>query len=72
MTSDEKLSTVYSGLCMLKDVLPSQDFYGNGPKVVMTDDSVTEKGALGKMWPKSTLLLCFSFPPMKMDLVVGR
>jgi len=57
MTSDEKLSTVYSGLCMLKDVLPSQAFYGNGvdngPKMVMTDDSA---GALGKMWPKSIQL----------------
>lgn len=62
MTSDEKLSTIYSGLCMLKDILPSNAFYGNGvgigPKVIMTDDSATEKGALRKMWPKSTQLLC--------------
>ena len=42
---------------MLKDVLLSQAFYGNGvgngPKVIMTDDSATEKGALRKMWSKS-------------------
>ena len=50
MTSDEKEETIQAALQMLGDVLPQNAFYGNGvqkgPAVVMTDDSMTEKGAL--------------------------
>ena len=62
MTSDEKEETIQAALQMLEDVLPQNAFYGNGvqkgPAVVMTDDSMTEKGALKTMWPSSTQLLC--------------
>jgi len=62
MTSDEKEETIQAALQMLKDVLPKNAFYGNGvqkgPAVVMTDDSMTEKGALKTMWPMSSQLLC--------------
>ena len=62
MTSDEKLPTIHSGLEMLKDILLTHAFHGNGvergPQLIMTDNSTTEKSALKKMWPKSTQLLC--------------
>ena len=55
MTSDEKLPTIHSGLEMLKDILPTHAFHGNGvergPQLIMTDDSTTEKGALKKCGP---------------------
>ena len=39
----------------VEDVHPQNAFYGNGvqkgPAVVMTDDSMTEMGAMKTMWP---------------------
>ena len=55
MTSDEKEETIQAALQMLEDVLPQSAFHGNGVQkgstVVMTDDNITEKGALKTMWP---------------------
>ena len=46
----------------VEDVYPQNTFYGSGvqkgPAVVMTDNSMTEKGAMKTMWPSSTQLLC--------------
>ena len=41
-------------------ILPEGSFYGHkeGPKIVMTDDSITEREAISQIWPKSRLLLC--------------
>ena len=44
-TSDEKESTVFNALKLLLEVLPGRSFYGGkeGPEIVMTDDSSTER-----------------------------
>ena len=48
ITSDEKESTVFNALKLLLQVLPGKAFYGRkeGPEIVMTDDSSTEREAL--------------------------
>ena len=50
MTSDEKEETIQAALQMLGDLLPQNAFLWQwctkGQAVVMTDDSITEKGAL--------------------------
>ena len=47
---------------MLKSILPEYAFFGRGtstgPKVIMTDDSATERAALNQAWPSTRLLLC--------------
>ena len=60
ITSDEKESTIKKALQLLLKVLPGGSFYGskNGPKVVMTDDSNTEREAISQTWPNAHLLLC--------------
>ena len=60
ITSDEKESTIKKALQLLLKVLPEGSFYGskNGPKVVMTDDSNTEREAISQTWPNAHLLLC--------------
>ena len=60
ITSDEKESTVFNALKLLLEVLPGKAFYGRkeGPEIVMTDDSSTEREALSKIWPNARLLLC--------------
>ena len=59
ITSDEKQDTIKRAMEMVKMVLPTKAFYGRkeGPKVIMTDDSLTERSALSQVWPKATLLL---------------
>jgi len=46
----------------VKEVIPSDAFYGNGPElgpaVFMIDDSVVEQAALSKSWPLAKILLC--------------
>ena len=62
ITSDEQESTIRQGLEMVKEVIPSDAFYGcgteRGPSIVMTDDSTAERNALQKVWPNARLLLC--------------
>ena len=60
ITSDEKECTVFNALKLLLEVLPGKAFYGRkeGPEIVMTDDSSTEREALSKIWPNARLLLC--------------
>lgn len=62
ITSDEQLSTIKQGLEMLADTLPQKAFFGNGahngPTMIMTDDSSSERGAIKEFWPAATLLLC--------------
>lgn len=62
VTSDEEQDTITKGLELLKDVIPSNSFYGKGskgPSIVMTDDSTAERNALRSVWPKANLLLHF-------------
>ena len=60
ITSDEKQDTIKTAIEMVKQVLPKEAFYGReeGPKVIMTDDSLTECNALADVWTEATLLLC--------------
>ena len=59
ITSDEKQDTIKRAMEMVKQVLPKEAFFGSkGPKVIMTDDSSTERNALADVWPEATLLLC--------------
>ena len=55
MTSDETEVTVSWAMQKVKEVIPSDAFYGNGPvlgpAVFMIDDSLVEKSALSKSWP---------------------
>ena len=62
MTSDETQGTVTWAMEKVKEVIPSDAFYGNGPglgpAVFMIDDSVVEQAALSKCWPKAKIFLC--------------
>lgn len=62
MVSDESEPTIIQAIEMVKKVLPSDAFYGNGastgPQVIMIDDSTVEQAALSKCWPCAKILLC--------------
>ena len=60
ITSDEKQLTIKAAFQQLLQVVPKASFYGNkdGPRLIMTDDSGTEREALSEVWPKAKLLLC--------------
>ena len=62
ITSDEQESTIKRGLEVLGEVLPANSFSGkgagNGPSIIMTDDSSSERGALKTFWKRAYLLLC--------------
>ena len=62
ITSDEQESTIQQGLEMIKEVIPSDAFFGcgaeRGPGIMMTDDSTAERNAMQKVWPDAWLLLC--------------
>ena len=62
MVSDESEPTVIQAIKMVKKVLPSDAFYGNGastgPQIIMIDDNTVEQAALSKCWPCAKILLC--------------
>ena len=62
MVSDETEQTVTKAMEMVKQVLPADAFYGNGPSVgpsaFMIDDSTVERSALSVTWPSARILLC--------------
>ena len=60
ITSDEKQDTMKRTMEMVKQILPKEAFHGReqGPRVIMTDDSLAERNALAEVWPEATLLLC--------------
>ena len=62
MVSDETEQTVTKAMEMVKQVLPADAFYGNGPSVgpsaFMIDDSIVEHTALSVTWPSARILLC--------------
>ena len=62
MVSDETEETVKLAMETVKQVLPSDAFYGSGPcigpAVFMIDDSIVEQAALSQSWPSARLLLC--------------
>ena len=61
ITSNEQEQTITEGLELLKTILPTGAFGGNGdegPAVFITDDCSSERKALHSVFPKSTLLLC--------------
>ena len=61
-TSDETEETVTWAMEKVKEVIPSNAFYGNGPglgpAVFMIDDSVVEQAPLSKCWPMAKIFLC--------------
>ena len=61
LTSDEREQTIYKAFELLKEVLPHNAFFGNGPSVgpqIFMIDSTSERLALEKAWPSATVLLC--------------
>ena len=62
MTSDETEETVTWAMEKVKEVIPSDAFYGNGPElgpaVFMINNSVIEQAALSKCWPLAKTFLC--------------
>ena len=62
LTSDEREDTVLKAFQLLKNVLPPNAFFGNGPsigpQVFMIDDSISERLAIEKAWPSAKILLC--------------
>jgi len=60
IVSDESASTVKDGLSQMLTILPKNAFYNaaDGPSIIMTDDSESQRQALAATWPKATMLLC--------------
>ncbi|KAJ4931751.1 hypothetical protein JOQ06_010191 [Pogonophryne albipinna] len=61
LCQSEDEQTIAQGLEQLKQVVGEKGFAGRGhegPQLVITDDCRAERGALGKAFPKATLLLC--------------
>ena len=61
ITSNEQEQTITEGLQLLKSVLPSDSFGGNGdrgPAVFITDDCLSERKAIHSVFPQASLLLC--------------
>ena len=61
ITSNEAAPTIQGCLSQLKTILPNGAFYNQstaGPKVIMTDDSESQRQALAAIWPEATQLLC--------------
>ena len=60
IVSDESASTLKDGLSQMLTILPKNAFYNaaDGPGIIMTDDSESQRQALTTTWPKATMLLC--------------
>ena len=61
ITTSESKDVISSALELFKEVMPKNAFYGRGtegPQTFMTDDSTSERNAIGACFPKATLLLC--------------
>ena len=61
ITSNEAAPTIQGCLSQLQAILPNKAFYNNsttGPKVIMTDDSESQRQALAAVWPDAQQLLC--------------
>ncbi|KAI4810224.1 hypothetical protein KUCAC02_019065 [Chaenocephalus aceratus] len=61
LCQSEDEQTIAQGLEQLRQVVGEKGFAGRGhewPQLVITDDCRAERGALGKAFPKATLLLC--------------
>ena len=75
VTSGESESTVTAALKKLKEVLPSNAFYGRGDlgaKVILTDDSPPERNAPPYFLARGhTFAMYFSFSSEQVDLPVG-
>ena len=60
-TKDDKV-TIKAALVLFQSILPTDAFFGRGPttgpKIIMTDDSDAERGAIRESWPEVILLLC--------------
>jgi len=55
IVSDESASTVKDGL---SQILSFRRTPLDGPGIIMTDDSESQRQALNATWPKATMLLC--------------
>lgn len=55
----ESENSITKGLKLFQSILPERAFFGNGaPKIVMTDDSTSERNSLKNVFPCVVLLLC--------------
>lgn len=63
MVSSEALILVKAGLDLLLSLIPEKKAFGGrgklGPKIIMTDQSDAERGALGSAFISAILLLCW-------------
>ena len=63
LSSDEREETLFKERTRYAQInLTEKAFFGRGtsagPKVIMTDDTATERAALRQAWPSTTLILC--------------
>ena len=62
VVSDESSSTISAGLNLLKSVMPSGAFYGQGselgPECILIDEQAAQCEALRQVWPGMRQLLC--------------
>lgn len=59
LTYSETEAVITQGLHLLNSILPSNSFYNQTfPRVVITDDSTSERNSLKTVYPRSHLLLC--------------
>ena len=65
ISSSESEETLSFAFELLKSILPKYAFYGRGPslgpKLIVTDDSTSERNSLQKIWPDAWLLLCIYY-----------
>ena len=61
IVSNETTPTLQGSLSQLQSIFPKGAFYNQpttGPRVIMTNDSESQRQALAAVWPKSTQLPC--------------
>lgn len=60
VTTSECVNAIKSGFNILKELVGESIFGGHkeGPKVFMTDDSISEQKAIYDIWPQSKRMLC--------------
>ena len=59
-------------MAIVKQVLPKKTFRGieQSPKVIMTDDSLTDRKMLAEVWPEITLLFTYFICYRAIDIAI--
>jgi len=73
IVSDESTTTIQDSFLQLLTILPKKAFYNaeNGPSIIMTDNSESQRQALSATWPKATMLLCV-FHVLQPDYMMAK